>query len=104
MVFQAAEPELDQLRIAANAAWLEGAQIKPGQRGAAGCWTYTEVPQGGDNSNTQYALLGLNAASEAGVPGQTRGLGTGARPTGREPSGGMEAGGTMPAIRFPLRA
>ena len=61
-------PQRDQLRIAANAAWLESAQIKPGQRGPPGCWTYTAAPQGGDNSNTQYALLGLNAASEAGVP------------------------------------
>ena len=68
MVFAAAEPERDQLRIAANVSWLESAQIKPGQRGPPGCWTYTEVPQGGDNSNTQYALLGLNAASEAGIP------------------------------------
>ncbi len=68
MVFQAAEPERDQIKIAANAAWLEAAQIKPNQRGAVGSWTYTEVAQGGDNSNTQYALLGLNAASEAGVP------------------------------------
>ncbi|MGZ3337989.1 MAG: DUF4159 domain-containing protein, partial [Isosphaeraceae bacterium] len=68
MVFAAAEPERDQLRIAANVSWLESAQIKPGQRGPPGCWTYTEIPQGGDNSNTQYALLGLNAASEVGIP------------------------------------
>ena len=34
-----------------------------------GNWTYTEFRgQPGDNSNTQYALLGLNAASEAGIP------------------------------------
>ena len=68
MVFAAAEPERDQLRMVANVTWLESAQLRTGQRGLAGCWTYTEVPQGGDNSNTQYALLGLNAASEAGVP------------------------------------
>jgi serine/threonine protein kinase/DNA-binding beta-propeller fold protein YncE len=67
MVFQAAEPEADQLRIGANAAWLEAAQIKPDQRGAAGSWSSAEGPVGGDNSNTQYALLGLKAASEAGV-------------------------------------
>src|SRR5271166_5349538 len=29
MVFAAAEPERDQLRIAANVSWLESAQIKP---------------------------------------------------------------------------
>jgi hypothetical protein len=34
----------------------------------AGSWTYNESgPRIGDNSNTQYALLGLNAASEAGI-------------------------------------
>ena len=33
-----------------------------------GTWTYSEAKiQAGDNSNTQYALLGLNAASEAGI-------------------------------------
>src|SRR5271157_1877501 len=67
MVFAAAEPERDQLRIAANVSWLESAQIKP-PRKPPGCWTYNESPQGGDNSNTQYALLGLNAATEVGVP------------------------------------
>ena len=46
------------------------AQIKPGDRvNWPGSWTYTEFKTGhGDNSNTQYALLGLNAASEVGVP------------------------------------
>ena len=68
MVFAAAEPERDQLRIAANVNWLESAQIKVAQRGVPGCWTYTHIPAGGDNSNTQYAMLGLNAASEVGVP------------------------------------
>jgi hypothetical protein len=68
MVFAAAEPERDQVRIAANVNWLEAAQIKPGERGPPGCWTYQNTPAGGDNSNTQYALLGLNAASEVGVP------------------------------------
>ena len=47
MVFAAAEPERDQLRIVANVTWLESAQIKPGERGPPGCWTYTEVAQGG---------------------------------------------------------
>jgi len=67
MVFAAAEPQRDWLRIGANEAWLESAQIKP-PRKPSGCWTYNESPQGGDNSNTQYALLGLSAASEVGVP------------------------------------
>jgi WD40 repeat protein len=68
MVFAAAEPERDTLRIAANVTWLESAQIKVGRRVFPGCWTYSEVPAGGDNSNTHYALLGLNAAAEVGVP------------------------------------
>ena len=103
MVFQLAEPERDQLRIAANAAWLEAAQIKPGQRGAVGSWTYTEVAQGGDNSNTQYALLGLNAASEAGVPVRPE-VWSLARAYWERTRAGMEAGGTTPAIRSRPRA
>src|SRR5208282_6842845 len=39
-VFAAAEPERDQLRIAANVGWLESAQIKPGdQQYWPGSWT-----------------------------------------------------------------
>ncbi|MHB1559549.1 MAG: DUF4159 domain-containing protein [Isosphaeraceae bacterium] len=69
MVFAAAEPERDHVRLVANVDWLEQAQIKPGDRVAwPGTWTYTEAKgQSGDHSNTQYALLGLNAASEAGI-------------------------------------
>jgi hypothetical protein len=65
-----AEPERDQLRIAANVDWLERAQIKPGDpQFWPGSWTYSDSKHArpGDNSNTQYALLGLFAASEAGV-------------------------------------
>jgi hypothetical protein len=70
MVFAAAEPDRDRLRIAANVDWLERAQIKPGDPVYwPGTWTYTDSKRkNGDNSNTQYALLGLYAASEAGVP------------------------------------
>lgn len=70
MVFAAADPKRYQLRIAANAAWLERAQLKPGDAHRwPGSWSYTAAKEKvGDNSNTQYALLGLNAASEAGVP------------------------------------
>jgi len=70
-VFAAAEPERDQLRIAANVGWLENAQIRPGDpQYWPGSWPYSDSKRGrpGDNSNTQYALLGLFAASEAGVP------------------------------------
>ncbi len=77
MVFAAADPDKDRLRLA-------------GQRGVAGecadqarragrlarhleLFRFQEF-KAGDNSNTQYALLGLNAASEAGVPVKRGGL------------------------------
>jgi hypothetical protein len=68
MVFAAADPERDRARIMANVEWLERTQHKlvkgefwPGN------WTYNQQRGAGDNSNTQYALLGLNAASEVGI-------------------------------------
>jgi len=69
MVFATAEPAHDQLRIAANVRWLERAQIRQGEPQLwPGSWTYSETKlRPGDNSNSQYALLGLHAASEAGV-------------------------------------
>jgi hypothetical protein len=71
MLYAAAEPEQDSNRILANVAWLEAAQIRAEDPVPwPGSWTYSRSKriQAGDNSNTQYALLGLNAASEAGVP------------------------------------
>jgi hypothetical protein len=70
MVFAAAQPDRDQLKIAHNVRWLEDAQLKANDRFPwPGSWTYTAFKnRQGDNSNTQYALLGLNAASEVGVP------------------------------------
>ena len=70
MVFAAADPrttssDRHQRRLAGT---------RPDQAGDpvnwAGSWTYSDSKRArpGDNSNTQYALLGLNAASEAGVP------------------------------------
>jgi hypothetical protein len=69
MAFAAGDPDRDRLRLLANVEWLEEAQIKPGDRMVwPGTWTYSDNKfQAGDNSNTQYALLGLNAASEVGV-------------------------------------
>ncbi len=69
MVYAAAEPERDKVRMLANVDWLQQAQLKPGDRAPwPGTWTYSEnkIHQG-DHSNTQYALLGLNAASEVGI-------------------------------------
>ncbi|MCY2934086.1 MAG: DUF4159 domain-containing protein [Planctomycetota bacterium] len=70
MALAAAEPEADKVRLTANVQWLENAQIKPNDRISwAGTWSYTgKKTSQGDNSNTQYALLGLNAASEVGIP------------------------------------
>ena len=72
MALAAAGDERDRERIAENSRWLERAQIKPGGRSSGlGSWTYS-IPDAaarlGDNSNSQYALLGLAAAGEAGVP------------------------------------
>ena len=64
MVFAAAEPDRDRNRILANVEILERVQIKFGDKMRwPGTWNYLN-PQvhPGDNSNTQYALLGLNAA------------------------------------------
>ncbi len=70
MVYALADPERDRVRIMANVTWLERAQIKPNDRVPwPGAWSYAEQKfQAGDNSNTQYALLGLSAAKEAGLP------------------------------------
>jgi len=73
MVFAAADPARFKVAIAGNVAWLEKAQIKAGDRPGiadwAGTWTYDiQKASPGDNSNSQYALLALNAAAEVGVP------------------------------------
>ncbi len=64
MAFAAADPEKYRDPIARNAEWLEQAQNQ------LGSWNYNagtgRASRSGDNSNSQYALLGLNAASEAG--------------------------------------
>jgi RNA polymerase sigma factor (sigma-70 family) len=71
MVYAAADPAKDEVRIRANVEWLEEAQIKSGDpQFWPGSWSYSALNRGrpGDNSNTQYALLGLHAASEIGIP------------------------------------
>src|SRR5579864_411475 len=70
MVFAAADPARNQVPIGRNAKWLELAQIKVGDRfDFPGSWTYSASKNfQGDSSNSQYALLGLNAAAEAGIP------------------------------------
>ena len=69
MVFASADPSRFGVQLLENVRWLERAQIRPADGvDGVGAWTYT-VSKGGaaDNSNTQYALLGLNAASEVGI-------------------------------------
>ena len=68
MALAAADPRRYAPNLARNANWLERTQL--GNRfagmGTVGSWSY---PSGnGDNSNTQYALHGLQAAREAGIP------------------------------------
>ncbi len=65
MVLCAAEPEKDLLLIKRNVDWLEARQNKDGPR--KGAWGYGNIP-GGDNSNTQFAMLALYEAERVGVP------------------------------------
>ncbi len=55
----------DRSRIAALAKALEEVQTTRGAE--RGMWSYGHVAMGGDNSNTQFALLGLHDAALAGV-------------------------------------
>lgn len=63
MVFQAADPKRYFHRIRANAHQLMQKRLRDGS------WSYGTAERNvlGDNSNTQYAILGLQAASDAGV-------------------------------------
>lgn len=65
MVFCAADPAKYQARILENARWLERIQVGSGPR--KGMWAYSASQGGGDNSNTQFALLALYEAERAGV-------------------------------------
>ena len=59
MAFCAAEPGRDQLRIQRNVFWLESNQLPNG------LWSYPGA--GGDNSNSQFAVLALHEAERAGA-------------------------------------
>ncbi len=60
MVFCAAEPRRDFIQIQNNVNWLESIQQPEGQ------WWYDARP-GGDNSNSQFAILALHEAERAGA-------------------------------------
>jgi hypothetical protein len=63
MVLCAATPKQDMLRITRNVKWLEANQIKDGPR--KGAWSYPGP--GGDNSNSQFAVLALYDGQRVGV-------------------------------------
>ncbi|MCI0492245.1 MAG: DUF4159 domain-containing protein, partial [Planctomycetes bacterium] len=63
MVLCAAEPKKEMLRIVNNVRWLEEKQIKDGP--FQGAWAYPDG--GGDNSNSQFAVLALYEAQLVGA-------------------------------------
>jgi hypothetical protein len=66
MVFAEAGKNEDRERIQNNVNWLVDAMIR--SNGQCKGWTYTKgMSQISDNSNTQYALLGLHAGRTAGA-------------------------------------
>lgn len=60
-VLALAGPREYQPEIEAAARWLIKAQLE------SGLWSYTQQPAAFDHSNSQFALLGLHAAAQAGV-------------------------------------
>jgi hypothetical protein len=69
MVFAAAGDPADKVLIQRNADWLINARLA-GRNGELAGWTYQGQGRRfgmGDNSNTQYALLGLHEAHRAGA-------------------------------------
>ena len=66
MVLCAAEPRRDLPLIQRNVQWLESTQKKQGPR--TGAWAYGRLNvSNGDSSNSQFAMLALDAAQNAGV-------------------------------------
>jgi hypothetical protein len=67
MVFCAVDPVRYRPQVKRNAEWLESTQIKVGP--TAGAWSYPGAggTLGGDNSNSQFALLALHEAELIGV-------------------------------------
>jgi hypothetical protein len=66
MVFAEAGQVQDRARIQRNVDWLIDAMVK--ENGQCRGWTYTKAHSRiTDNSNTQYALLGLHAGHQAGA-------------------------------------
>jgi len=66
MVLAHAKPEQDQNQIKANVDWLRKTVMRDGSGRLAG-WGYPKIIEGPDNSNTQYAVLALREAGQAGI-------------------------------------
>jgi hypothetical protein len=65
---EAGQLDQDRERIKNNVDWLIKARIMTDGGTKLQGWTYNLAPAGsGDNSNTQYALLGLHAGKTAGI-------------------------------------
>jgi hypothetical protein len=64
MALAAAKDSIDDLRIGSLADLLETSQVITGDTGA---WSYTAGANWWDNSNTQFAVLGLREAAHAGA-------------------------------------
>src|SRR5580704_18907819 len=66
MTFAAARQwDTDRIRMTSIASQLEEFQVKEGAN--AGMWNYGRNVASEDNSNTQFAILGLRAAAESGI-------------------------------------
>lgn len=65
MALCAAAPGKDMLIIQHNVRWLEEAQNRKGDR--IGAWSYEREGHGGDNSNSQFAVLALYDAQRVGA-------------------------------------
>jgi hypothetical protein len=67
MTFAAAkQPDTDRIRMTSLASQLEEFQVKDGGPNA-GMWNYGSHLATEDNSNTQYAILGLREAASSGI-------------------------------------
>lgn len=68
MVFSVASPDRHRILISRNVAWLEDRQFGDNEEGRVGGWNYgKDKDQRPDNSNSQFAVLALNEAQQAGV-------------------------------------
>lgn len=65
MVLCEADPKADLLLISRNATWIESKQVRSGPM--TGGWSYPGAGGGADNSNSQFAMLALQAAEDVGV-------------------------------------